>query len=64
MKSYWIVWHSHKEKGEGVVFDNEADAVQTAHGDFQQFAPAIGEAFFEQYSDNSPLQIQKIELPF
>lgn len=62
IKKMWLVWNS-KDRGEAVAFDNEMDAFQTAHGDFQQMAPAIGEAFFEMYEDNAPLPIEVIGVP-
>lgn len=62
MKGFWIVWHSHLEKGEGVIFDNKADADATAHGDFEQRWPAIGEVFFDNYSSNAPLPIEEVEI--
>jgi hypothetical protein len=57
----WLVWNSSK-KGEAVAFDNYNDAHQTAYGEFQQMAPAIGEEFFKMYEENAPLPIDRIEL--
>lgn len=61
-RKVWLVWN-HESKGEAVAFDNPADAEQTANGDFPQFAPAIGERFFELYEDNAPLPIEEISIP-
>lgn len=61
-KEYWIVWNDGDSKSEGVIFDNAPDAYQTAHGDFQQMAPSIGEHFHEYYGEDGALEIQKIEL--
>jgi len=66
---YWIAWMTYNNKKvEGVIFDNEEDAISAKTGKRNRrrgypSVSSIAENFYETYGEEGEITIQEVELP-